>query len=157
MASCVSNKFYSAADLTRIDCYPERLGGIDLVNKSKCQSRSCTFSPTESEDPDCFFPQQGYGYRVEGDPKISDTGMVVDLRWLGIAPFRGAIRDIVFRVQYHGEDALRFSVSLLKYIYIYSIVHNILRYTRYIIFVICFTSDFFMELVLNPGIHGGCG
>ncbi|XP_076462036.1 maltase-glucoamylase-like [Babylonia areolata] len=49
--------------VSRIDCWPERQGGVDLPNPSKCARRGCLYQPHEDPAvPDCFFPQHDYGY-----------------------------------------------------------------------------------------------
>ncbi|KAK3096704.1 hypothetical protein FSP39_002561 [Pinctada imbricata] len=101
-----------SADLSRIDCYPERLGGVDLVTEEKCDRRKCIYDPTESEDPDCFFPKSDYGYKVDDVTTEPDgTGLIANLTWLGKSPFGNPIKNIAFKVQYHGDDVLRFTLD----------------------------------------------
>ncbi|KAL3869416.1 hypothetical protein ACJMK2_042100, partial [Sinanodonta woodiana] len=52
-------------EISRIDCYPDRLGYVDNVTKEKCEARRCIYNETNNNAPACFFPKQDYGYRFD--------------------------------------------------------------------------------------------
>ncbi|XP_025110863.1 sucrase-isomaltase, intestinal-like [Pomacea canaliculata] len=63
------------AAVSRIDCWPERQGGVDLPTADSCQKRGCLYQPhTNPTIPACFFPQQNYGYSVDGPWEKKENG-----------------------------------------------------------------------------------
>ncbi|XP_063403845.1 maltase-glucoamylase-like [Mytilus trossulus] len=93
---------------TRIDCYPERLGNVDLVTKEKCESRHCIYDPTNSLSPDCYFPSN-MGYKLAGSYE-TELGMDYNLTWEGLSPFGNPIRNAIFRVEMRENNVLRFKL-----------------------------------------------
>lgn len=93
---------------TRIDCYPERLGNVDIVTKEKCENRHCVYDVTTSLSPDCYFSSAN-GYKLTG---YDDTELGIDynLTWKGTAPFGNVIKNAIFRVEMREEYILRFKL-----------------------------------------------
>lgn len=95
---------------SRLDCYPERLGGFDLVTEAKCRQRSCVYNKTDSNAPDCYFKtNQGY-YQHSGINNHS-SGFNVSLQWRGEEPFFDLIENLLFSVEFRGENVVRFKFS----------------------------------------------
>lgn len=92
----------------RIDCYPERLGNVDIVTKEKCESRHCVYDVITSLSPDCYFSSSN-GYKMIG---YDDTELGIDynLTWKGTSPFGNVIKNAIFRVEMREDYILRFKV-----------------------------------------------
>ncbi|PVD23121.1 hypothetical protein C0Q70_16384 [Pomacea canaliculata] len=106
------------AAVSRIDCWPERQGGVDLPTADSCQKRGCLYQPhTNPTIPACFFPQQNYGYRfVSMDlGRKRKMGLRVHLRRVGTGPFGDDLPRIVFTLEdstFDTPDQDRFTVPL---------------------------------------------
>ncbi|KAJ8305351.1 hypothetical protein KUTeg_015896 [Tegillarca granosa] len=95
---------------SRLDCYPERLGGFDLVTEAKCRQRSCVYNKTDSNAPDCYF-KTNQGYYQYGGIDNHSSGFNVSLQWRGEEPFFDLIENLLFSVEFRGENVVRFKFS----------------------------------------------
>lgn len=95
---------------------PESLGGYVKVTKESCESRGCIYKGDASQGPLCYFNTQNYGYKVTNET-TTDFGFIYYLKNRGhINPFSDLgspdILDIVFTVEFRGNDVLRFKVRI---------------------------------------------
>nr|XP_022314501.1 maltase-glucoamylase, intestinal-like [Crassostrea virginica] len=99
-------------DLKRIDCYPERLGKYEKLNRTKCEQRGCTYNLTLSDAPDCYFPMTDYGYKVSGPVTTTENGWKVTLKSKGKQPFPNPITDLIFEIESYGDAVFRFKLDV---------------------------------------------
>ncbi|KAK7490533.1 hypothetical protein BaRGS_00018319, partial [Batillaria attramentaria] len=60
----VTWKTISDDEFSRVDCWPERQGGVDVPTADSCRGRNCAWQPHWHEKiPDCFFPKDNFGYK----------------------------------------------------------------------------------------------
>lgn len=102
-------------DLKRIDCFPERLGKYEKLNRTKCEQRGCTYNLTLSDAPDCYFPMTDYGYKVSGPVTTTENGWKVTLKSKGKQPFPNPITDLIFEIESYGDAVFRFKVIFFGY------------------------------------------
>ncbi|XP_076462037.1 sucrase-isomaltase, intestinal-like [Babylonia areolata] len=99
-------------EFSRVDCWPERQGGVDVPDASSCRKRNCVWQPHwHPKLPDCFFPAADFGYRVDGQFFESPLGQSARLTRLGPGPFGNDWTNVLFTVEEHGDDVLRFKFT----------------------------------------------
>lgn len=99
----------------RIDCYPERLGNVDIVTKEKCEERNCIYNLTTSMSPSCYYkPTTGYRMTNFTPTKL---GTDYHLTWQGKSPFGSPIQNAILRVEMRETAILRIKVSIKVFLY----------------------------------------
>lgn len=99
--------------MSRIDCYPEAIGGLEVVNPESCRRRGCLYEAATPPIPSCFYkPLREFGYRVTGNREETDLGFRVNLTWNGApTPYDTPLSLITFEVQRRDRNVLRFKVE----------------------------------------------
>ncbi|ESP05176.1 hypothetical protein LOTGIDRAFT_102822, partial [Lottia gigantea] len=97
---------------SRIDCYPEVMGGIEKVNEGKCLARGCLYdSVVMSGVPHCFFKTNDYGYMINGTREDTDLGYQIPLKRSPLpGPFPEDLQQITFEVQELDDHLLRVKI-----------------------------------------------
>ena len=97
----------------RIDCYPEASSPQEEVDKAKCESRGCEYSPSVNPAvPACYWPKDGpnTGLKV-----LAEESLVDGKKWIlavksGSKPFNSDINVLNFTVQELSNSMIRFKV-----------------------------------------------
>ena len=119
-SSTTGTPIFTEEEISRIDCYPEALENPSQfsVDAAKCSARGCKFDEaTTAGAPKCFVSPDtgiGLGYSLGTTLKDDDNGMMVRLSPRQTATglhHKQAIGDVIFEVNYYGEDKLGFKVS----------------------------------------------
>ncbi|XP_012945703.1 sucrase-isomaltase, intestinal, partial [Aplysia californica] len=103
--------------MSRVDCWPERLGGHDLPTMYSCRARNCVWDEHVSHPdvPVCYFPHNNTGYTMSSlDPDGPNAYKAV-LRRKGKGPFGKDFPLAEFRVEEYGENVLRVMIDTVSH------------------------------------------
>ena len=104
---------YTKEDLSRIDCFPEAQGGVEVATEAACLNRGCEWAPVDDTLPPCFVPQSAeFGFRNRSGPDDTPLGF----RWIlepinEFAIYGENFQSVQFDVEFREDHLLRFKVG----------------------------------------------